>query len=65
MKKEQLTQEELELVAVSMNAKIQELEDAIETYKEVGEKKYMEECEQKLEEVKSLQQKLYRMYKFK
>lgn len=65
MKKEQLTQEELALVAVSMNAKITELEDAVAISKEIGEKKFIEEYEQKLQEVRHLQQKLYRMYKFK
>lgn len=65
MEKEQLTQEELGLAAVSMNAKISELEDAIATYTEVGDKKYIEEEKEKLQEVRYLQQKIFRMYKFK
>lgn len=65
MGNEHLTTAELGLAAVSMNAKISELEDVIATYKEAGEKKYIEECEQKLQEVRYLQQKLFRMYKFK
>lgn len=62
---EQLTKDELGIAATALNAKIRELENELEDWKETGQEKYIEETKIKLQEIRYLQEKLFRMYKFK
>ena len=63
VKKETFAQDELGLIATSLNATIRELEAAVEQSRE--DATLQAEYQSKLSDTKQLQEKAFRMYKFK